>query len=155
MTAFDGVNDGVPTTINVIVVANNSPPSAGIPSPVLDLTGNLKLISDSAQEVAFTATINAGPSGEPTEAITFRPVVGDGRTATVKLVSAAVKHVSGNSYILTVTRKKSGTNDVSGMQKITIFAKDSFGAETQVDINGADLTTEAERGSAVPGGFIS
>ena len=26
VTAFDGVNDGVPTTINVIVVANNSPP---------------------------------------------------------------------------------------------------------------------------------
>ena len=37
VTAFDGVNDGVPTTINVIVVANNSPPSAGIPSLVTDL----------------------------------------------------------------------------------------------------------------------
>ena len=102
------------------------------------LTGNLKLISDSAQEVAFTAIINAGPSGEPTEAITFRPVIGKGLATTVELVSATVKHVSGNSYILTVTRKKSGTNDVSGMQKITIFATDSFGAETMVDINGDD-----------------
>ena len=137
-TAFDGVNAGVPTTINVIVVANNSPPSAGLPSPVTDLTGKLKLITDSAQEVAFTAIINAGPSGEPTEAITFRTEVGDGLAATVELVSAVTKHVSGNSYILTVTRKKlkSGTNDVSGMQAITIFAKDSFGAETLVDLNG-------------------
>ena len=137
-TAFDGVNAGVPTTINVIVVAHNSPPTASVTSPVLDLTGKLKLVSDSAQEVAFTATINAGTSGEPTEAITFRTVAGDGLAATVKLVSGVTKHVSGNSYILTVTRLKSGTNDVSAMQKLTIFAMDSFGAETMVDINGAD-----------------
>ena len=139
-TAFDGVNAGVPTTINVIVVAHNSPPTASVTSPVLDLTDKLKLVSDSAQEVAFMATINTGTSGEPTEAITFRTVAGDGLTATVKLVSGVTTRVSGNSYILTVKRLKPGTNDVSAMQKLTIFAMDSFGAETMVDINGADLT---------------
>ena len=92
MTAFDGVNDGVPTTINVIVVAQQQPAISGHYTHLsLDMTGNLKLISDSAQEVAFTATINAGASGEPTEAITFRPVIGDGLATTVKLVSAAVQ----------------------------------------------------------------
>ena len=139
------MNAGVPTTINVIVVAHNSPPTASVTSPVLDLTGKLKLVSDSAQEVAFMATINTGTSGEPTEAITFRTEAGDGKTATVKLVSGVTTHVSGNSYILTVTRKKSGTNDVSAMQKLTIFAMDSFGAETMVDINGADeLDTDGD-----------
>ena len=149
-TAFDGVNAGVPTTINVIVVAHNSPPTASVTSPVLDLTGKLKLVSDSAQEVAFMATINTGTSGEPTEAITFRTVAGDGLTATVKLVSGITTHVSGNSYILTVTRKKSGTNDESAMQKLTIFAMDSFGAETMVDINGADLTGAFDTVDAAP-----
>ena len=45
VTAFDGVNAGVDATIDVIVVASNSPPSAGvIQSTLLDLTGPRKLV---------------------------------------------------------------------------------------------------------------
>ena len=132
VTAFDGVNAGVEATIDVIVVANNRPPTAGVIQTILDLTGPRKLVSNSPLTIAFTAAISPGASGEPTETIA------DFRTAldTPKLVDAEVTAVSGNDYILTITRKASGTDDVSGTQEITIFAQDSFGAETMVDLNG-------------------
>ena len=139
MTASDGVNAGVDATIDVIVVASNSPPSAGVIQSILDLTGPRKLYDDIPLTIAFAAVISLGASGEPTETIAkFRTFVGTGATAETKLVSADVTAVSGNDYILTVTRLKSGTNDMSGTQKITIFAQDSFGAETMIDLNGDD-----------------
>ena len=142
VTAFDGVNAGVEATIDVIVVASNSPPSAGVIQPILDLTGPRKLVSNSPLTIAFTAAISLGASGEPTEKIAkFRTFVGTGATAETKLVKAEVTAVSGNSYSLMVTRLKPGTADESGMQKITIFAQDSFGAETMIDLNGDDPTS--------------
>ena len=73
MTASDGVNAaGVDATIDVIVVANNRPPTAGVIQTIPDLTGTRKLYTDSPQTIAFTAAISLGASGEPTEVITFR-----------------------------------------------------------------------------------
>ena len=132
VTAFDGVNDGVSTTIDVIVVANNSPPSVSLARPIDDLIGDKKLNSAAAVGIPFTAVITPGVAGE-TEAITFRTVVGTGAATETKYVSADTKAgaVSG-SYILTVTRLKAGLNDKSEESEITIFAQDSFGAETKV-----------------------
>ena len=136
-TAFDGVNTGVSTTFNVIVVQTNSAPTAGVTRDIRDLTGTRKLISNTARGIVFTAAVDAGASGEPTEAVTFRAVVGTGSsTDPAALVEASVKHDSGNNYILTVTRLKPGLNDRSESQDIWIFATDSFGAEVMVDLNG-------------------
>ena len=142
MTAFDGVNDGVPTTINVTVVETNSPPSVSVAKRIEDLTGAKKLISASALEVPFTAVITPGVAGE-TGKVTFRTVVGTPTGATTDpkpFVSAKTTDgaVSG-SYILTVTRLLAGKDDKSEKNKITIFAQDSFGAETMV----ATLMAEA------------
>ena len=113
-------------------------------------------MTDSPQTIAFTAVISLGASGEPTEVIAkFRPVVGTGATAETKLVSAKVTAVSGNDYILTVTRLKSGTDDVSGTQKITIFAQDSFGAETMIDLNGDDPTGRVVTGPSTDSSLIA
>ena len=132
VTAFDGVNDGVSTTIDVIVVANNSPPSVSLARPIDDLIGDKKLNSAAAVGIPFTAVITPGVAGE-TEAITFRTVIDTGAKTAPKYVSASVTDgaVSG-SYILTVTRLKAGMDDASETNEITIFAQDSFGAETKV-----------------------
>ena len=153
-TAFDGVNPGVSTTFNVIVVQNNSAPTAGVTRDILDLTGTRKLISDSAREIVFTAAVDAGASGEPTEAVTFRAQVGTGVStgvdkAPAALVSASVKHDSGNNYILTVTRLSPGLNERSVMQNIWIFATDSFGAEVMVNLNGDDVTNDPDMTSLI------
>ena len=133
VTAHDGVTAGVTTTINVIVVANNSPPTVGVTTPIADLTGLRKLTLTAGKvTIPFTALINAGVSGEATEEVAFRSVVGDGASATKKYVSAEIKNVSGNSYVLEVVPKVAGLNDMSQMQEITIYAVDSFGAETLV-----------------------
>ena len=136
VNAFDGVNDGVPTTIDVIVVANNTPPAVSVTRDIDDLTGSNKLRSDSALEVPFSAVITPGVVGE-TEAVTFRVVTESGLATDSKYVSASATDgpVSG-SYILTVKRISTGLNDQSNSNEITIFATDSFGAETMVDLNG-------------------
>ena len=79
MNAFDGVNAGVPTTIDVVVVANNTPPTVSVTRYIEDLTGVNKLRSASALEVHFAAVINPGVVGE-TEGITFREVIESGLT---------------------------------------------------------------------------
>ena len=71
VTAFDGVNDGVPITIDVIVVDEqqraNSERYPRSQRSDQRRQGAGKLTSDSAKEVPFTAVITAGVSGEATE----------------------------------------------------------------------------------------
>ena len=138
VTAFDGVNDGVEATLNVTVVENNTPPSVSVTKLPENLTGKNKLISDSAVEVPFTAVITPGVAGE-TEEVKFRTVVGTGVATETKYVSAITKAgATSGSYIVTVTRLKAGMDDMSEDDEITIFARDSYGAETMV----ATLTAE-------------
>ena len=140
VNAFDGVNAGVPTTIDVVVVANNTPPTVSVTRYIGDLTGVNKLRSASALEVHFAAVINPGVVGE-TEGITFREVIESGLTTDTKYVTAKAKAGTGiGNYILTVTRGSTALlNDASNSNEITIFAVDSFGAETMVDLNGPEV----------------
>ena len=49
------------------------------------------------------------------------------------------------NYILTVTRGSTALlNDASNSNEITIFAVDSFGAETMVDLNGPEVPAAGE-----------
>ena len=143
VTAFDGVNEGVPTTVNVTVAGNNTPPSVTVAKSVEDLVGAKKLRSNVAVEVPFSAVVAPGVAGE-TEMVTFRTVIEE----TTKYVSASVKAgATSGSYILTVTRLKAGMNDMSMKNNITILAQDSYGAETVVDLNGT--------GEMTPSSFVA
>ena len=139
VTAFDGVNAGVETTFDVIVVADNTPPAVSVTRYIGDLTGVNKLRSASALEVHFAAVIKPGVVGED-EGITFREVVGP--ATSTKYVTAKAKAGTGiGNYILTVKRiSTTALNDKSESNEITIFAVDSFGAETEVDLNGPVVT---------------
>ena len=137
VNAFDGVNkQGVPATIDVTVVAKNTPPVVSVIRDIDDLIDSKKLRSDNALEVPFAALITPGVVGE-TEAVTFRVAIESLAADVTYLKPPTVVDgpVSG-SYILTVQRSKAGMDDQSKSNEITIFAVDSFGAETMVDLNG-------------------
>ena len=140
VNAFDGVNAGVETTFDVIVVADNTPPGVSVTRNIGDLTGPNKLRSDSALEVPFAALITPGVVGE-TEAVTFRVAIESGLATDTKYLKkpTVVDGPVSGSYILTVTRGSTALlNDASKSNEITIFAIDSFGAETMVDLNGTE-----------------
>ena len=136
--AYDGVNAAVESTFNVVVVTNNVAPTVTVTDPVDDLTGESKLlVSSGTVTYPFTATINPGTIGTEKEGLTFRPVVGNG-TAADKIATVVVTHVSGNDYSIAITPLATLIQDKTLPRLVTVFAVDSFGAETVVDLNGPE-----------------
>ena len=81
-----------------------------------------------------------------TEAVTFRVAIESGLATDTKYLKppTVVDGPVSGSYILTVKRSSTALlNDESNENEITIFAIDSFGAETMVDLNGTGVTEMA------------
>ena len=138
--AYDGVNDPVMSSFDVVVVETNSPPtSTGVDpiKPLVDTATVKNKLYMAAGTITreFKATIDPGSIGTGTtaveEAFTLRAFVG-----TEKVVSVSTPVLVGvNTYSVDIKALKPSISDAAiavgstNATEVSIFAKDSFGAE--------------------------
>ena len=150
--AYDGANAAKTSSFDVVVVTSNNPPSFTGVDPIDDLVDKLA-VPDSPASAAvnnklymsaetikreFKATINPGSTTAVKEELTLRAFVGTGEVVSV---SAPVL-VGVNTYSVDIKAMKPSADDspapatagsdAPGATPVTIFATDSFGAESEV-----------------------
>ena len=151
--AFDGVNDPVEASFDVVVVKSNRPPSVTGVDPIDDLVDKVAVTTPATPAVnnklykaagtitrEFKATI-----GTEKEKFSFRAIVGNGKAADA--VVSVTKPVSAgtNTYSVSIKALKPSVSDdpvnmpADGLPNpdatpmmVKIFAMDSFGAESLV-----------------------
>jgi hypothetical protein len=151
VSAYDGVNDPVTSSFDVIVVTINSAPAVTGVDPIEPLVDTdaapdadppTLAIKNKLYKAAgtitreFKATVDPGSIGTAKEMLKFRAFV-----AAPKVVSVTTPVSVGiNTYSVSIKAVKASLNDDAaaagaaalGATKVMIFARDSFGAESVV-----------------------
>ena len=162
--AYDGV-DGTPasTTFDVVVATSNTAPRVTLLEGVEDLVDrdavaaageapavtslyNKLYKADGTIPRAFRAAIEPGSVGGEAETSSLRAVVGNGKVLDAVVSVTAPVSTGGNAYSISITALRSTVpTGMDGQKTVTIFAADSFGAETMVDSFKVEVNTSPSK----------
>ena len=158
--AYDGVDDTpASTTFDVVVATSNTAPRVTLLEGVEDLVDrdavaaeggapavtslyNKLYKADGTIPRAFRAAIEPGSVGGEAETSSLRAVVGNGKALDAVVSVTAPVSTGGNAYSISITALRSTVpTGMDGQKTVTIFAEDSFGAETMVDSFKVEVNT--------------